>query len=501
MKRLARTVLVIFGLTGDLSRRKLLPALFRLAKGGHLPEGFRILGVSRKGTTVDDIVTLMRASLYSEIGPDGGDGEGERALRRIASMLSILDMNISEEGEYGLLARELDRAEDEAGYPINRLFYLAIPAKLFPKVMSRLGKADINRHEKGVRECRFLIEKPFGDSLDSARELIEGLERDFDESQIFRIDHYLAKETAQNILAFRFGNPLFSRAWNRHHVKAIMISANERIGIEGRAAFYEHMGAMRDLVQSHLLQVLALVTMRKPSEMTSEAIHAAKEELLSRLMPPEEGRMREETIRGQYRSYRDEVGNAQSLTETYAAARFTIDLDEWKGVPILVRTGKMLTEKITEVNVVFGAEEGSARGASDESNILTIRLQPNEGIAVDLRIKKPGFDDGYEEVQLDYCYQDSDSSLPEAYERVLIDAMRGDQTLFASDAEVLSCWKATMPILDAWKEEGFPLHVYDNGSNGPDAADSLARESGVSWLTESHVVCPIRPRPRPSRRD
>ncbi len=531
MERLSRTVLVIFGLTGDLSKRKLLPALYHLTRRGVLPDGFRVLGISRKGTTVGDVIAVVRDAVSRE-GPEtdtnGRDGALPRneTLSRLESMLSILDMDISREGDYGLLARELDRIDANAGEPLNRLFYLAIPANLFGTVTARLGKPDINRRGPEGRESRFLIEKPFGENLETARELIERLDRDFDEEQIFRIDHYLAKETAQNILAFRFGNPLFRGSWNRDRVRAIMISANESIGIEGRTAFYERMGALRDLVQSHLLQLLALVTMRRPDSMDSDSIHKAKEELLAKVVPPAAERMRDDTVRGQYASYRDETGKVGSMTETYAALRLSIDSDEWRGVPVLLRTGKMLREKVTEINMVFGdGESGNCAGADavagdgagadavaggagdggvtagsgspafGECNVLTIRIQPNEGIAVDLRIKKPGFDSLFDDVQLDYCYRSDETAIPDAYERVLVDGMRGDRTLFASANEVLSCWRISNPILDAWKEPDFPLHVYENGSAGPEAANALARAAGVKWLDETHLVCPV-PRAR-----
>ncbi len=503
MERLSRTVLVILGLTGDLSKRKLLPALYHLARRGLLPDGFSILGVTRKGTTVADVIALIRDAVSrGQSSPESVEreaGEREAALARLEGMLSTIDMDISRETDYDVLARELDRVDAASPEPLNRLFYLAIPSSLFGTVTSRLGKADINRHEPGVRECRFLIEKPFGESLETARELIERLDRDFDESQIFRIDHYLAKETAQNILAFRFGNPLFRGSWNRRHVRAIMISANESIGIEGRTSFYERMGALRDLVQSHLLQLLALVAMRRPESADSEAIHRAKEELLARVVPPSPERMAAETVRGQYATYREETGHSDSMTETYAACRLSIDTDEWRGVPVLLRTGKMLKEKVTEINVVFGdpdsegcgKREGPDAGKFGECNVLTIRIQPNEGIAVDLRIKKPGFDSAFDDVQLDYCYRSDETEIPDAYERVLVDGMRGDRTLFASANEVLSCWRISTPILEAWKDPSFPLHAYENGSSGPEAANALARAAGVEWLDETHLVCPI----------
>jgi len=481
MEKLANTILVIFGITGDLAQRKLLPALFHLAEAGMLPDTFHVAGISRRGTTVADILALIK----KRTGRD--EHSDPEVFARLEKMLSVVDMNIGDPSGYGTLAGELDRLERSAGRPLHRLFYLAIPANLFGTVTARLAEADINVHEKGRRECRFLIEKPFGFDLASAKELIAGLASRFDESQIYRIDHYLAKETAQNILAFRFENPLFSGTWNREHISHIMITAVESIGIEGRTAFYENMGAMRDLVQSHLLQLLALVTMNKPASMSSDDIHRQKEILLAHIRPPEAASMERDAVRAQYASYRNETGNPDSLTETYAAIRLSIDTDEWRGVPVFIRTGKAIREKITEITLVFSDPQSPGR-----KNYLTIRIQPNEGIVIDLHIKKPGFANEIEQVQLDFCYTDKlSASHPDAYERVLVDAMRGDRTLFATSEEVLSCWRVSEPVLSAWSKKGFPLSFYENNSWGPEAADRMIRATGVEWLSDTHTVCSI----------
>lgn len=479
MERIDKTVLVIFGVTGDLCRRKLLPALYRLEKSGLLPSGFMILGITRQGTTPEDIVALTRTSV--------GSGAEEEVLSRLRRAISVVSMRMDDPEGYGPLIDRLREIDMGAGEAVSRLFYLAIPATLFGTVTSRLGREDVNLSREGRRVSRFLIEKPFGYSLDSARALIRDLDERFEARQIFRIDHYLAKETAQNILAFRFENPLFCRAWNNRHVSHILVTAAESIGIEGRTAFYEGMGAMRDLVQSHLLQLLALVTMKKPKSMRDEDIHAEKEYLLSKILPPAPERMREFTVRGQYRGYRDETGISDSSTETYAACRLEIDTDEWRGVPVFIRTGKAMAEKVTEINVVFSGDDPGGR-----KNILTLRIQPNEGIVIDLAIKRPGFEYATEEVQLDFCYQDKLAlSHPDAYERVLFDAIRGDRTLFASSEEVIQGWRITEPILKAWSEPDFPLEFYDRGSWGPEGADRLVGETGIAWLTDAHNVCTV----------
>lgn len=483
MIKLAHTVLVIFGITGDLARRKLLPALYNLEKAGVLPEGFRILGISRKGTTTADIIKLIKARVPKN------DGECDRICEKLEYIISIVDMNIGNVDEYSRLASELEKVEKEEKHPLNRLFYLAIPASLFSTVTTRLGYDDLNIHEKGIRESRYLIEKPFGSDYQSALTLINELDKLFSESRIFRIDHYLAKETAQNILAFRFANPLFSNSWNRHHISHIMVTASEAIGIEGRTSFYEGMGALRDIIQSHLLQLLALVTMAKPQNLSAPEIHREKELLLAAVRPPAPEQMREKAIRGQYASYRKETGIADSLTETYAAIQLSIDNDDWKDVPIFIRTGKALKEKVTEITLVYTDADDNSK-----HNYLTIRIQPNEGIAIDLSIKKPGFDTALQEVQLDFCYREKiGSNHIDAYERVLFDGIRSDNTLFATGNEVLSCWNITEPILEAWTDPTFPLHFYENGSNGPDAAHKMIEKTGISWLSDTHAVCtPIR---------
>jgi len=479
MEILTDTVLVIFGITGDLARRKLLPALYHLAEEAMLPATFHITGISRQSTSVADILALIKA----RTGKD--ESTAPAVFARLEKMLSIVHMNIGDPTDYDRLSAELGRIEENAGRAMNRLFYLAIPASLFDTVTARLAEKDFNVHEKGNRECRFLIEKPFGFDLASAKELIAGLASRFDESQIYRIDHYLAKETAQNILAFRFENPLFCGTWNRNHISHIMITAVESIGIEGRTAFYENMGAMRDLVQSHLLQLLALVTMNKPASMSSDDIHRQKEILLAHIRPPDRALMERDTVRAQYASYREEAGNPDSLTETYAALRLSIDTEEWRGVPVFIRTGKALREKITEITLVFSSPRSPGK-----KNYLTIRIQPNEGIVIDLHIKKPGFASEIEQVQLDFCYTDMlNASHPDAYERVLVDAMRGDRSLFATSDEVLSCWRISEPVLTAWSEDGFPLSVYENNSWGPETADRMIQAAGLEWLSDTHTVC------------
>ncbi len=483
MVALEPSIVTIFGITGDLSRRKLLPALYHLANDNMLPENIRIVGISRRGTTTQDVIENIKQSVEKK-----GDACNDSTLKRLQSIISIVAMDITQDNEYVNLKKELDRIEDSVGMCLHRLFYLAIPSTLFGPVVLKLGANDLNTGcQHGKAESRLLIEKPFGYDLTSAKELISDLNKSFSEDQIYRIDHYLAKETAQNIMTLRFENPLFSDNWNSKNIDYIMVTAAESIGIEGRASFYEQMGALRDLIQSHLLQLVALVTMDMPETMTSENIHKVKEDLLKTILPPKENLMVKKTVRGQYDSYKSETENAKSSVETFAAVELEIDSPRWLGTPIYVRTGKALADKITEITVVFKDDK-----IPHCNNYLTIRIQPNEGIVLDLRIKKPGFNNEISNVQMDFCYETKDGSLhPDAYERVLIDAMKGDKALFATSIEVLENWRITQPILDAWENNLVPLNIYKSGTWGPEESEKLLSNKSAVWFKNDHSVCTV----------
>lgn len=481
MDELEPAILTIFGLTGDLAKRKLLPALYRLAHDEMLPKGFKIVGLSRRGTTVAEVLEVIRVSVNAE-----GKRCSATTMKRLEEALSIVDMDITQPKEYTRLKKELDSIEDSVGQCLHRLFYLAIPSTLFESVVERLGKADLNNGcQHSVAESRLMIEKPFGYDLESAKELIKTLHKSFKEDQIYRIDHYLAKETVQNILTFRFSNPLFSGAWNHRDISHIMITAAESIGIEGRTDFYETTGALRDLVQSHLIQILSLVTMDEPSNMSSESIHKAKSALMKKIVSPSPDAITVQTIRGQYASYNREVGNTHSQTETYAAIRLTVDNESWQGTPMYIRTGKALASKVTEVTVVFKNDS-----KPKVFNTLTIRIQPNEGIVLSLHIKKPGYLKKIEDVPMDFCYDEHFGISPPAdYERVLVDALRGDKTLFATSQEVLESWRIIEPILQSWQTDRQPLHTYENDSWGPKVADDLLKEVGGGWMYDDAHHC------------
>ncbi len=459
MQPLGPAIFIVFGITGDLARRKLLPALYHLAEQDLLPEPFKLVGVTRRGTTPEKVITAMRESVEAQ-----GDHCDPAILKKLKATISIVTMDTTDEAEYKRLKVELDKIEDELGLCLSRLFYLAIPAQIFGPIVTKLGTSKLNNGcQHGVAESRLLIEKPFGYDLESAKELITSLEHVFTSEQIYRIDHYLAKETVQNILIFRSKNALFKDVWDSRAIKGIIIRAAESIGIEGRVAFYEQLGALRDVIQNHLLQILSLITMELPTQLSADHLHAAKVRLLKHVVPPAADAMATKTIRGQYESYRQEVQNRDSQTETFASIELTIDDERWRNVPITLVTGKNLDQKITEVVLNFAEDH------HETSNTLTIHIQPQEGIALNMRVKKPGFGNEVEPVVMDFRYAHGklDANHPDAYERILVDAMRGDKTLFATREEVLESWRIVQPILDAWSNNHSSLRSYKDGSSGP----------------------------------
>ena len=477
-------IITIFGITGDLAKRYLLPSLYRLADNGLLSPDCKIVGVTRSGVTVEEILTRIKKSVES----DGSTKCQESTMQWFKESLSIISMDITNNAEYKILKNKLDALENKSGICLLRVFYLAIPSAMFAPVVDKLGEQGLNKGcQHGTHESRLLIEKPFGYDLQSAKELIVRLQKSFTEDQIYRIDHYLAKETVQNILALRFNNPIFSETFNSKHISHIMITATESIGIENRVTFYEQMGAMRDFIQSHLLQLVALTTMDEPKNMDAKSIHQQKEIILNSILPPHADKMDLETVRGQYKTYRKEVSDVKSLTETYVAIKLSINNNRWRGVPVFIRTGKALAEKVNEITIIYNNPK-----KPKHKNILVIRIQPNEGIVLDLTIKKPGFKDELQHVQMDFCYQQKLSGVQyTAYERVLADTLRGDKTLFVTSQEVLASWSITSPILEAWANNRSALTFYDNGSWGPTAADKLVESAGASWQTDILNICPI----------
>ncbi len=455
--RLDPAIIVIFGITGDLAERYLLPSLYHLMKDGLLHKQTEIIGVTRGAVSADDLfekVELCVNETDQVCDPD--------ALKAMHERTSIFQMDLDDPAAYDALRAKLNGLEEQKGICMNRLYYLSIPPQAYSPVIRLLGERGLNAScQHGRAVSRLLVEKPFGFDLESARRLIGEIAQGFDEEQVFRIDHYMAKETVQNILTFRFQNPIFEALWSKKHIAGIEISAKQKIGIEGRAAFYEPLGALRDFIQSHLLQILGIVAMDKPELLDSQHIHASKQAILEQIEPVPAGQVGERATRGQYRSYREEVSQPESVTETYADVTVFIKNDRWQGVPIKLLTGKGLDERKTEIRVSFYGAPGAA------SNQLRFRIQPNEGIELDLVTKKPGYDQTVQTTVMDFSYQHDfiDHGHPDAYERVLVDAVRGDHTLFATSEEVLASWRIIQPVLDEWQKNSADLVLYEPGSS------------------------------------
>jgi glucose-6-phosphate 1-dehydrogenase len=474
-------IFVIFGVDGDLSKRKLLPALYELLEKNLLSQSFRIIGTTRRDTQVDDIVSHIKTSLHNS-----GNDIDDKTLDRLRASLQLVKMDIELQGDYAQLENIINQTEASIGRPVSRLFYLAVPPKMVTTIVGHLGNQGL--HKAAGTESRLLVEKPFGYDTRSAEELIGQMEKVFTEDVIYRVDHYLAKETVQNILTFRFKNPLFEAVWDKSTVEHIMITASETIGIEGRVNFYENTGALRDLIQSHLLQLLALVAMEKPSDNSSQSIHQAKLSLLNDIKPISPEDVAPCSVRGRYETYLQEVSNPDSITETYAALKLNISNQRWQDVPVLLRAGKSMAEKVTEITLIF---KPSDPGSSDR-NALTIRIQPNEGIVLSLLAKKPSFAQETELVQMNFSYREhfGGAKHPDAYERVLVDAIKGDKTLFTTDKEVLAAWKIIENVIQSWSKNGDDLETYPNGSWGPAEADELANSCQAQWRTKGLHLTP-----------
>ncbi|GAC1386789.1 MAG: glucose-6-phosphate dehydrogenase [Candidatus Saccharimonadales bacterium] len=459
--------LIIFGITGDLAKKKLLPALYSLLKEDLLPQPFEIIGISRRDFNIDTLLEEVELCINER-----DNVCDPKTVAKLKKALTVFQMDVTKAADYDRLLLELNSKEDAYDTHLNRLYYLSIPPQVFGPIVRLLGEHGHNAScQHGAASTRLLVEKPFGYDVKSAKQLIEDLSVAYGDAQVFRIDHYLAKETVQNILTFRFKNPLFEKIWDAQHISRVTITAYEKIGIEGRVNFYEQTGAMRDLIQSHLLQLLALVTMEPPASMASEDIHAAKLAALDQVLPIAPDKVATRATRGQYRSYRKEVGDPASRTETFARLHLQIENNRWRGVPIIVQTGKALAEKITEITLAFHAVD-------QPTNRLHMRLQPNEGINLVLQAKLPGLTDETQEVVMNFDYREAfDSVHPDAYERVLVDALRGDATLFSTSQEVLASWRIIENVLNTWAKNDAGLELYNSGSTGSAIGQSSTDDS------------------------
>ncbi len=433
------SILIIIGITGDLSKRYLLPSIAKLATAKMLPDDFQILGISRRDVSTNQLLD----ELPNEVSTD-----------YLAEHTKMYQMDLANPSEYDKLAKYLDDLEGKAGRTSQRLFYLSVPPQVSSPIVECLGKSGIAK----VEGTKLLLEKPFGSDYVSAKEFIDHLSHSFSEDQIYRIDHYLAKEMTQNLLVFRNDNSIFKRTWNKDFIEKIEINAFEKIGIEDRAIFYEQTGALRDVVQSHLLQLAALCLMKLPNKGSWQTVPKKRLEALQQLHCVRDEILHKTVIRAQYKGYREEVKNPHSTTETFVSLTLHSDDPNWVGVPITLTTGKHLANKSTEIKVYYRKVDAT------ESNELIFHIQPNEGIEVCLWAKKPGYDRDVEKVELSFSLAKDNVVLPDAYERVFLDAIRSDRSLFTSSDEVLSSWKVIEPILIEWSMHSDDLRFYDKDS-------------------------------------
>jgi glucose-6-phosphate 1-dehydrogenase len=478
------TAIVIFGATGDLTGRKLIPALYNLMVDRALPEPTVIIGVSRSQLAVPAFAEKLREPLEE----NSRQKVEPAAWEKFAATLDYVGGEFADDATYTALKAALDKAAKSTRS--NRIFYLSTPPAAFPVILQKLqqhGLITRAAQGPGVPACRVIVEKPFGRDLASARELNEMIAGFLHESQIYRIDHYLGKETVQNILVLRFGNSIFEPLWNRNHIDYVEITAFESIGIEGRGAFYEQTGVVRDVIQNHLLQVMSLVTMEVPASFAPDDIRDEKSQVLRSVRSLTLNDVANYAVRGQYGGYREEPGVApDSQTATYAAMRFKIDSWRWQGVPFYIRAGKKLCGRITEVVIHFKSvplvlfKEEAAGGALQPA-MLILRIQPHEGIALRFVAKVPGESIQVGNVVMNMTYADAfKRPIAEAYERLLLDCMRGDATLFNRRDSVDRAWELIQPVLQVW--EATPgVEVYEPGSLGPKSAEALIARDGHSW--------------------
>ena len=476
--------IVIFGASGDLSFRKLLPSFYDLFRLKQLPENFVILGVSRTAYSNEEFRETLVDALkeFSRLQHDG--------IEDFLSNVYYLSLNTSDEADYEKLKRWLDTYKDKQDKEYGTLFYLATPPSLFSIIPKSLAAHKLNDQNSGTK--RLVVEKPLGRDLQSAIELDALLHQYFDEKYIYRIDHYLGKETVQNLLVFRFANGLFEPLWNRNFIDYVEITSAESLGVESRGGYYDQSGALRDMFQNHLLQVLAMMAMEPPAVLKADAIRDEVAKLLESLKPLNEQAINHDLVLGQYigstvrgktlKPYREEKGvDTTSRTETYAALKLSVQNSRWNGVPFYIRTGKRLPTRVTEVVIHFKQTPHPVFGESTPNNKLIIRIQPDEGIVIKFGLKKPGVGFDTEEVSMDFRYADlGEMKITSAYERLLLDAVNGDPTLFARSDAVQACWQFVEPILEYQKAE-HSLYGYAAGTWGPKEAEDLLARDHKKW--------------------
>ena len=481
-------VMVIFGATGDLTQRKLIPALYHLFKKNILPQWFYIVGFSRRPYAQEDFKDFIINSIRTY-----GHGFDDESIQAFCGKCYYLQGDFDTENKYSDLADMLGEFDNHLKACVPRLFYLATPPDKYSVILENLAGSKLSEGcgQGSDKWTKILIEKPFGRSLEDSMKLDLKLSEIFKEDQIYRIDHYLGKETVQNILAFRFGNTIFEPVWNRHFIDHVQITIAETLGVETRGNFYEGVGALRDMVQSHLLELMAAVTMPQPQRFDAEAIRKSRIKSISQIVPIKAVEVKNYVVRGQYGvgggtdvGYRQEANvDRASMTETFVALKLNSADKNWRGVPFYLCTGKRLAEKRTQIVIVFKEPDLKMMGKPEiDANRLRIRIEPYEGIEITLNAKKVGLNHMFEQVPMSFNYT-KDQHLADAYEKILIDAMHGEQTLFTHTQEVTAAWKLVSPIAKVWqKDHSVRFPNYDSGTWGPKEAEELVKKDGREWI-------------------
>lgn len=500
-------VYVIFGASGDLTKRKLVPSLYALFVQNLLPDSFILLGSSLTPYAEDEFRLRMKSAIaeFKEI-------DDASRIDEFVEKIYYLQLQLDDATAYPALKEKLTHLRAEKGISGNTIYYLSTPPSLYGVIPYNLTTVDLHKEDDGWK--RVIIEKPFGYDLASSMVLKDKLLKQWKEEQLFRIDHYLGKETVQNLLVTRFSNGIFEPLWNRNYIHHIEITAAESLGVEKRGGYYDSSGALRDMVQNHLLQVAAITAMESPSSLEPIAIRNEVLKVFQSFRPIRKEDVRTHAIRGQYVTstirdektigYREEEGVAsESTTETYAALKFYIDNWRWGGVPFYIRTGKRLPTRVTEVVVHFKPTPhflfSQMESSNNLHNQLVIRIQPDEGILLKFGMKTPGAGFEVQHVNMDFHYSDlTHQRIPSAYERLIYDSMKGDATLFARTEEVIEAWKFLSPVIEAWKsDKDIPLHGYPAGTWGPNMADDLIEQETMTWrypcknLSDDGIYCEL----------
>ena len=478
-------VIVIFGASGDLTERKLMPALFSLTCEDLLPEKFSVVGVARSKLTNNSFRKKVKEGIkaYSRIKPDRCNKWNE-----FAENIYYHQANYDDPKGYERLSKVLAEIDEKVGGGCNCLFYLSTPPILYPIIVNQLGQAGLAR-QSDENWRRIIIEKPFGHDLASATDLNIKVHEVFDESQVYRIDHYLGKETVQNLLVFRFANAIFEPLWNRNYIDNVQITVSEEVGLGSRAGYYDTAGIMRDMFQNHLLQLLTLTAMEPPAEFNATALRDEKVKVLKAIRPITPKAVANRTVRAQYRTYRDEPGVAPGTnTPTYAALKLFIDNWRWRNVPFYIRSGKALADKITEISIQFRHVPHLMFPLPQEEqlppNVLALCLQPNEGMNLRFETKLPGAGMRTRSVGMSFQYEQDFgiNTLPDAYERLILDALQGDASLFTRSDEIELAWSLIDPILTGWESDYAPmLAFYESNTWGPGRAQEFLQADGREW--------------------